>query len=282
MPFFKRAGQPDLYYESDSFTDPWREAPTIVLQHGYCRHSEFWFQWVPHLCRRMRVIRPDLRGLGRSPRSFDMQRDLSLDAYVDDVSALISSIADGPVHYCGESFGGTIGMALAARHPELVASLSLVSSPVFINDRARAGYACGHASWPEAVKEMGALAWLKMTNDSTRFPPGTSQGFLDWYCQSVAASGTDMMARMAEVALSTDVSEELPKIKAPVLMLRPDRGVIADDEQGTVLATRLRNVRFTTIPTPFHMINFTEPVRCAEEVLRFAASIDHRLESEIN
>jgi 3-oxoadipate enol-lactonase len=278
MPLHSRAGQPDLFYEVDDFTDPWRETPTIVLQHGYCRNSAFWFQWVPHLCRNMRVIRPDLRGLGKSPRTFDMQDELSLDAYVDDISSLISSVADGPVHYCGESFGGTIGLALAARHSKLVSSLSLVSSPVFINSRAAKGYACGHASWPEAVHAMGPLAWLKDTNDSTRFPPGTSQGFLDWYSAGVAAAGADMMARFAEVALATDLSDELSWIKAPVLMLKPDGGVIADDEQGSLIAAKVKDVRFVTIPSPFHMINFNEPERCAEEVLRFATSVDRGVE----
>jgi pimeloyl-ACP methyl ester carboxylesterase len=87
-----------------------------------------------------------------------------------------------------------------------------------------------------------------------------------------------MMARFAEVALATDLSDELSWIKAPVLMLKPDGGVIADDEQGSLIAAKVKDVRFVTIPSPFHMINFNEPERCAEEVLRFATSVDRGVE----
>jgi len=40
MPYLERAGAPRLYYELDDYTDPWKNAPCIVLQHGYaCRIS---------------------------------------------------------------------------------------------------------------------------------------------------------------------------------------------------------------------------------------------------
>jgi hypothetical protein len=35
------------YYELDDFTDPWKEAETIVIQHGLGRNARFWYHWVP-------------------------------------------------------------------------------------------------------------------------------------------------------------------------------------------------------------------------------------------
>jgi hypothetical protein len=35
MPFIKRTGKPTLHYRIDDFTDPWKNAGTILLQHGY-------------------------------------------------------------------------------------------------------------------------------------------------------------------------------------------------------------------------------------------------------
>src|SRR5690606_11865082 len=105
---------------------------------------------------------------------------------------------------------------------------------------------------------------------STRFPPDMPQAFLDWYIDGVAAAGVDMLARMAEVALETDVSGLLPAIAAPTMVLHPTGGVIADDGQRAALAAGVRDIRFVAMATPFHMINFIVPEQCADAVAAFA------------
>ena len=206
MPFVQRPAKPDLYYEIDDFTDPWSNAPFLILQHGYGRSSQFWFQWVPYLCRYFKVVRPDLRGLGRSGKNFDFATGLNPEEYVGDIHAIVRLLGGQPVHYCGESIGGILGLAFAGAYPKLVRSLSLVSAPVFFSEGARKDYACGYASWPEAVRQMGPEPWLKQTNTSTRFPPDMPTGFLNWYNENVAAAGVEMLAQMAEFALGTDVT----------------------------------------------------------------------------
>src|SRR6185503_21204601 len=70
MPFVTRPSQPELHYELDDYTDPWRAAPYLILQHGYGRSGRFWYSWVPYLARFYKVVRPDVRGLGRSAAQF--------------------------------------------------------------------------------------------------------------------------------------------------------------------------------------------------------------------
>ena len=52
----------EMFYEIDDYTDPWRNAPYILLQHGFGRSSKFWYRCVPYLARFYKIIRPDLRG----------------------------------------------------------------------------------------------------------------------------------------------------------------------------------------------------------------------------
>ena len=66
MPELRRAGKPTLHYALDDYTDPWRHAPYLLLQHGYGRSGRFWYSWVPYLGRFYKIVRPDLRGLGQS------------------------------------------------------------------------------------------------------------------------------------------------------------------------------------------------------------------------
>src|SRR5262249_43193008 len=55
-----------IAYTIDDFTDPWRQAPTLLLLHAAMGSSKRWYASVPALCRDYRVVRMDLRGHGES------------------------------------------------------------------------------------------------------------------------------------------------------------------------------------------------------------------------
>src|SRR5215475_833262 len=67
----------------------------------------------------------DLPGFGFSPPPAD--GDYSLDARVAAVIALIDKRGSGPVHLIGNSLGGAISTRVAARRPDLVKTLTLIS-----------------------------------------------------------------------------------------------------------------------------------------------------------
>ena len=67
----------------------------------------------------------DLPGFGFSPPPAD--GDYSLDARVSAVISLIDTRGYGPVHLIGNSLGGAISTRVAARRPDLVRTLTLIS-----------------------------------------------------------------------------------------------------------------------------------------------------------
>lgn len=164
MPVLRRENEPDLHYEIDDYTDPWKNAPTgsppyILLQHGYGRSSKFWYRWVPYLARFYKVVRPDLRGLGQSSRDFDLAKGLSPAAYIADLNAILDELGVDSVHYCGESLGGILGMMFAGECPTRVRTLNLVSAPVFLNEDFQNRSKFGYASWEEALRKMGSKGY---------------------------------------------------------------------------------------------------------------------------
>src|SRR5689334_10891831 len=221
MPFLERKGKPTLHYTVDDFTDPWTKRPTVILQHGFGRSGVFWYQWVPYLARFFRVVRPDLRGLGKSPAEFDLASGITVENYIGDLVDLIGALGGGPVHYCGESLAGIIGMALSAQHPELIRTLTLVSAPLEINAATQKTFAFGHPTWQDALETLGTRGWAAAANGATRFPPGTDQGHLDWYADEMGKSRVDVMVAMSRLAAKVDARPFLPRIKAPVLGLYP-------------------------------------------------------------
>ena len=125
MPMLQRKNGPALHYEVDDFTDPWKNAPYIMLQHGYARSTKFWRAWVPYLSRFYKVIRMDLRGLGQSSKEFDLTTGYNLKALLDDLTDLLDHLGVETAHYCGEVSAGTLGMAFAAERADRVRSSAL-------------------------------------------------------------------------------------------------------------------------------------------------------------
>lgn len=274
MPYLKRAGQPDLHYVIDDYTDPWKDAPCLILQHGNGRAGRFWYSWVPYLSRYYRVVRPDARGLGLSSTDFDLDSGVSVDTLIGDLVALVKELGNRPVHFCGESMGGILGIALAALHPALVRTLTLVATPVFISDRMKAQYSMGHKSRVDAMQEMGRDAWLKATNRSTRFPPDCDPGLLDWYEGEFAKSNYDVQLAYSRLVNNANAVDFLPRIQAPVLGLYPTDGPITSAEQEAMLLDKLPGMRMVHLPVRYHMIHHVAPAACATTLLHFLATHD--------
>lgn len=274
MPYVKRAGKPDLHYLLDDCTDPWKNAPYLVLQHGNGRSSRFWYSWVPYLSRFYKVVRPDARGLGLSSADFDIEREVTVEALIEDLVAIIQDLGAEAVHFCGESMGGILGIALAALHPERVRTLTLVSTPVYISDKMKGAYSMGHSSRMAAMKEMGVGAWLKATNKSTRFPPDTDPGLLEWYEREFSRGNPAVLLAMATLVNGANAAAYLPLIKAPVLGLYPTSGPITSAEQEQMLKENIHDFRVVHLPTRYHMVHHIAPATCAGHVLHFIAQHD--------
>jgi 3-oxoadipate enol-lactonase len=274
MPYLERSGHPKLHYAVDDYTDPWKNAPCLVLQHGNGRSSRFWYSWIPYLSRYYKIVRPDARGLGLSSTDFDLERDVTVDALVSDLVAVLDVLGAQSVHFCGESMGGILGLALAAMHPQRIRTLTLVSTPVYISDRMKETYSMGHKSRVDAMKEMGREAWLKATNRSTRFPPESDPGLLDWYEAEFAKSNTDVQLAYARLVNGANASSFLPRVHCPVLGLYPTKGPITSEEQERMLIDHLRDFRVVHLPTRYHMVHHISPAACASAVLHFAAAHD--------
>jgi len=271
MPYVERPGEPTLHYELDDYTDPWKNAPYLLLQHGFARNARFWYSWVPYLSRFFKVVRPDLRGLGKSSASFDFETGLSLEHYLGDIKAIIDHLGAPSVHYCGESLGGILGIAFAAQHPDRVRTLNLVSTPVYISEQNKKNTTYGYANRIEALREMGSKGWAEASNSGRRFPPDADPGLLRWTADEMGKADVELLIAGQHWVHDLTVVPFLSRIRAPVLGLYPTSGPIAGDEQIEILRNGVRNIRIVRQPTNYHSIQSFMPAACAREVLRFAA-----------
>lgn len=274
MPSLRRTPEIAIHYEIDDFTDPWKDRPYLLLQHGNGRSARFWYRWVPYLTRFYKVLRPDMRGLGESTGHLDLERDITLDDLVGDLVALLDHLGVESVHYCGESMGGILGLALSARHPARVRTLTLVATPVFIEDAMKQRYAMGHESRTDAMQELGIRNWVEATTRGTRLPADQEPGLFQWYVDEFVKGDADVQVAMSKLVNSANASNFLPRVTCPVLGLYPTSGQITSDAQEEMLRKGLADFEIIHLPTGFHMVQLLYPKTCAEHVLQFCARHD--------
>jgi 3-oxoadipate enol-lactonase len=273
MPFVRRPGKPGLHYTVDDFTDPWKDAPYLILQHGFGRSGRFWYNWVPHLAGRFKVVRPDLRGLGQSTENFDPEDRFTIGDYVADVAAIIADLG-GPVHYCGESFGGLLGLELTARRPELVKSLTLVATPMRISPEAQKMMSLGYPTWEEALRTLGAKGWSEAMNGELRFPPDADRAMIAWFAAEMAKNATANLIAMSRAVPTADGDACLPEIKVPALGLYPKQGRSNDAALMATLKTGIPQIEIVEIACEYHAIQMLEPELLAGKVAAFVGGLE--------
>jgi 3-oxoadipate enol-lactonase len=266
----QRRGAPTLYYELDDYSDPWRNAPYLVLLHGYGRNSRFWYQWIPYLSRHYRIVRPDMRGFGRSTQGFVRTSRFDFADLAADVVAILDALQVRSAHICGEHFGGTLGMQIAADYPQRVRTLSSIAGPVILQQDTKGEFAMGEASWEAALRKHGIKKWAEATNAMSRFPPAVATQFLEWYNDELAKTDLETLIRFSSLCSSYDMTRCLARIEAPVFgIYAATRG-----RQVALLRQHLKRYSGIQLDTKYFMFYCVQPRLCAEAVLHFVAAYD--------
>lgn len=100
---------------------------TVLLVHGNVSSSLFWQPLMLSLPAGVRAVAVDLRGFGDS-ETLPVDATRGVRDFSDDVAAVADELGFGPVHIVGWSLGGGVVMQLLLDRPDLVASLTLVST----------------------------------------------------------------------------------------------------------------------------------------------------------
>ncbi len=215
----------EMFYQVDNFTDPWTKPKTVLLLHGNSESGDAWFAWVPELARDFRVVRPDMRGFGRST---PMARDFkwSLDVLSDDFIRLMDELKIERFHVVGAKIGGTIARGFAARYPDRILSLSVVGSPAALRPQAETKV----AAMTELFEKHGIEHWARTTMDKrlgTRFP----QEAKDWWTKFMARTSLSSQLGFIPAIGYADIRADIPKIRCPTFVITTEESDVASVEQ---------------------------------------------------
>lgn len=201
----------ELHYEVDDFTPPWSKSDVVVLLHGVAEAGEAWFAWIPEMARHYRVVRPDIRGFGRStPMPADFA--WSTDRLNADLVALFDHLGERRVHLVAAKVGGTMALNFAAHHGERLKSLTILGAPIAGADIKKAGYSV------EEIETLGVEHWARRTMGD-RLGSKLPAEAHDWWALMMGRTPASTQIGMFRFLPTVDVAPDLPNIPCPTLVI---------------------------------------------------------------
>jgi pimeloyl-ACP methyl ester carboxylesterase len=188
----------EMYYEIHGEGEP------LILLHGGLGGIVEFSQLLPALAETRQVIAVELQGHGHTA---DIDRPITFENLADDVAALISELGYEKADVMGFSFGGSVALQTAIRHPEVVDRLILVSTSF-----RRAGL---HEAFQMGMSQMSAeSANMMLETPMYQFYSSVAPEVEDW---------STLVGKMGQVLNEAyDFSEDIPALTMPVLIIAGD------------------------------------------------------------
>lgn len=239
--------------------------PSLVKTANWLNHLEYDWQSpscshvLKELAANHRLIRYDERGTGLSDWDVD---DISFEAFVEDLENVVAANKLDRFVLFGISQGCAVSVAYAARHPERVAKLVLYG-----------GYARGRRrrDSPQEVEEADAVLTLMRQgwgreNPAFRqlftslFVPGGTPEQMNWFNDLQRKTTSPENAVRLRMAFDDiDVTDLLPAVKAPTLVLHCREDAVVPFEEGRRLASGIPGARFVGLDGRNHLILKSDP-----------------------
>lgn len=254
----------------------WGEGPPqLVLLHGGAQNAHTWDTLL--LALDLPAVAIDLPGHGHS--AWRDPADYRPQAMAADIAHVMSELAPQARTLVGMSLGGLTGIAVAARHPHLVASLTLVDVTPGVNQD-KAAAITAFVNGPPSFASFDEILARTIEHNPARTVASLRRGILHNAVQHPDGSWTwryrrhDLAAGQPDSgALNfADLWADLGSITAPVMLVRGMRPQsVVDDADETELRRRQPSVRIERLADAGHSVQGDMPVELARLIEEFTA-----------
>jgi len=247
-----------------------RDAPVVLLLHGFGASLQAWDDWAPALEKNLRVLRIDIPGFGLSGPA--VNHDYSDAADVARVIALLDQLGVQQVIMAGHSMGGRIAWNLTAAHPERVSKLVLLSPDGFPDPNAKSDKTYEVPtllgllpySLPKWALRMGGVA--PAFADNSQLTPQMMQRYHDM----MLAPGvrTALLERMRQTRNSDPVAR-LQSITVPTLLIWGEKDAFIPVGNAQDYLKAMPQAKLVTLPGVGHVLHEEAPQASVQVVLDF-------------
>ncbi|MFD5473299.1 alpha/beta fold hydrolase [Streptomyces sp. NPDC127105] len=243
------------------------DAPVLILGPSLGTTWHMWDRQVPELTKQWRVFRFDLPGHGGAPAH-------PADSVSDLVTRLLATLDGLGVQrfgYAGCALGGAIGIELALRHPERLASLALIAtSPRF-------GTADEFRQRGVIVRTNG-LDPIARTSPERWFTTGfaaAQPAITEWAVQMVRTTDPGCYIAACKALAVFDARADLGRIGVPTLVLVGSDDQVTGPAQARTLVAGIRDARLAVVPGASHLVPVEQPVAVTDLLVRHFSSAWH-------
>jgi pimeloyl-ACP methyl ester carboxylesterase len=267
---------------------PGPERPAAIYVHGLNGSATNWTDLAWLLSGHAGGMAVDLPGFGRSTPEAGFAYSPAANAEV--LARFLRGLDLGPVHLFGNSMGGTVSMLLAAEHPELVRTLTLVSpavpdlrpSPQRLSDprlpllflpvigpRVRRQFA--DMSPRERAMQLIRLCVADATQISEARIAELTEEFAEratmrWAPEALMMSAVGLF-RAWVVPPSRSLWRLAPRLRMPVLVVWGTEDKLVTVRKAPRIAGLLPHARLLVLPRTGHVAQMERPATVARAVL---------------
>lgn len=162
------------------------DAPVMLLLHGWPQSSYCWMPLAERLAGDYRMVMPDLRGLGDSPRTL-VDSAYTKQALGDDIRALLDTMGIATCILVGHDWGGAVAQEVALAEPARISRLVVLNIPVITNTR-------GNALATDALRRSGGRSfWYQHFQCAPKLAeamiPGNERAWLGFFLKTWSDGG---------------------------------------------------------------------------------------------
>ena len=240
----------------------------LILIHGLGGSTRDWDYIAPTVAKYHRVLCWDVRGFGASDKPAG---PYSAQLFAKDLAGLCRVVGISHAHVAGISMGGVIAQRFTLDFPELVRSLTLMSTS-------------------SEVGEAAQKNWLKLadTIEQRGFPTNPEGGSRAFSADFVKANAEQVKALAERTAKNTphayaaaaravgvyNWTNELDRIQVPTLILQGLADVLTPPGGSVKLSRGIRHSRLLMISECGHAMTVEKAEVVTQSLLAFTAGVE--------
>jgi 3-oxoadipate enol-lactonase len=237
---------------------------TLLLIHGSGMSARSWTEQLQSLGPAVRVVAIDLPGHGEStPTS-----EATVESYADAACRLLDALGTGSVFVAGHSLGGGVALALAARRPDRVKGLVLISSCAKLpqNNGALEAFL---GFLPAQVRRLFVFSTAK----KVLFPVGASRRAVRLTLKDLRSCPPETLRKDIAAAKAMDLEAAAHSLRVPAVILCGTRDKLTPVALSQRLSELIPGSRLQLVEAAGHMLPLEAPERVSAEIGAFVDSV---------
>jgi len=261
----------EVFYTTDGDS----KRPPLLILNGIMMSHKSWEPFLealtPHFC----VIRLDMLDQGLSSK---MDKPYTQSLQVDMLKAFHEHVNLGKFHLAAISYGGSVAMQWATKHPECIERMVLLNAAAYttpwLRDVGR--------GWNEVARTKNGEAYYHVTIPYIYSPYFYNEN-IDWMDARKEKlmplfeneDFRQAMIRLTESAESHDVREELASIEVPTLVVAAEYDVLTPQSEQAYIVKKMPNAQMVTFDKCGHASMYEKPELFVQSLIGFLRMKDH-------